>query len=280
MLDIYKASSQALQNGEPIALAIIIQSNARWQVGAKMLVGIDGSTLGDLGDERLTELILPVSRRAIKAGHGPRVALKERGGALVEASPLEASDVEIFVQVLLPSPTLLLIGAGHIGEALIRLAKTVKWRVVVVDDRKDFLTAARLPDADERIWVEYDPTTEKLAPMPVTITPSTFIVVATWGWDQPALQQIANSPAAFIGLVASSRKAIIIFRELIKDGISAEALARIRVPVGLDLGGEAPSEIALAIMAEVLMASKGGTGDSLTRLKGSVIMKQARGETN
>jgi xanthine dehydrogenase accessory factor len=114
--------------------------------------------------------------------------------------------------------------------------------------------------------------------MPLEITPSTYIVLATWGWDEPALKQIANSSAAFIGLVASSRKAIIIFRELIKEGISADALARIRVPVGLDLGGEAPGEIALAIMAELLMASRGGAGEPLTKTKGGVIMKQARGD--
>lgn len=274
MLEIYQASTQALDKGEPIAIAIIIQADARWNVGAKLLVRRDGSTLGALGDEQLTQLILPIAQRAIQTGHGPRVAFKERDGNLVEASPFETGDVEVFVEVLLPSPTLLLIGAGHIGEALIRLAKMVQWRVVVVDDRKDFLAPERLPDADERIYVPYDAATETLAPMPITITPSTFIVVATWGWDEPALKQIADSPAAFIGFVASSRKAIIIFRELIKEGISSDALARIRVPAGLDLGGETPQEIALAIMAEVLMASRGGAGEPLTRSKGSVIMKQ------
>jgi xanthine dehydrogenase accessory factor len=277
MLEIYKASTLALANGEPIALAIIIQAETRWNVGAKMLIRRDGSTLGTLGDDRLTQLILPIAQRAINAGHGPRVAFKERAGTLVEASPFETGDVEVFVQVLLPSPTLLLIGAGHIGEALIRLAKLVGWRIVVVDDRQDFLAPARLPGADELILVPYDSETETLAPMPITITPSTFIVVATWGWDEPALKQIADSPAAFIGLVASSRKAIIIFRELMKEGISADALARIKVPVGLDLGGETPSEIALAIMAELLMANRGGSGEPLTRSKGSAIMKQVRG---
>lgn len=275
MLEIFQASAQALENGEPIALVVIIQANPPWMVGNKLLVRRDGSSLGRLGDERLTQFILPIAQRAIKTSHGPRVAVIERDGTLVEASPLEASDVELFVEVLRPSPTLLLIGAGHIGEALIKLAKLLQWRVVVVDDRRDFLAPERLPDADKRILVPYDPATETLAAMPVQITPSTFIVVATWGWDEPALRQIASSPAAFIGLVASSRKAIFIFRELLKDGISVDALARIHVPVGLDLGGEAPSEIALAIMAEILMASKAGSGEPLAKIKGSVIMKQA-----
>lgn len=278
MREIFHAAARALEEGEPVALAIIVQAQARWNVGAKMLVRRDGSILGTLGDERLTRLARSIALRALDTGNSPRVAFKERDGALTEASPLETSDVEIFVQVLQPSPTLLLIGAGHIGQALIRFAKTLQWRVIVVDDRPDFLAPARLPDADECILVRYDSETETLDPLPITITPSTFVVIATWGWDQPALRQIANSPAAYLGLVASSRKAIIIFRELIKDGISAEALARVRVPAGLDLGGETPDEIALAIMAEVVRVARGGSGAALTQRKGSAIMKQVRGD--
>ncbi len=280
MLEIFEASALALENGEPVALVTIIQADARWKVGAKMLVRNDGSTLGSLGDERLTQRIFPIAHRAMKAGHGPRVGFKQRDGALVEASPLESSDVELFVEVLQPSPTLLLIGAGHIGQALVEFAKMCKWRVVVVDDRPDFITPERLPQADERIFVRYDPQTETLDPMPLTITPSTFIVVATWGWDEPALKQVVGSSAAYIGLVASSRKGIIIFRELIQEGISVQALERVRVPTGLDLGGEMPPEIALAIMAEILMVQRSGSGAPLVQSKGNVVMKQATREKN
>ncbi len=275
MREIFQATLRAMENGEPVAIATIIQGDTRWSVGAKMLVRFDGSTLGNFGDDRLAALALPAARRALNAGHAQRLAYKERAGAFVDASPLEFPDLEIFIQVFQPPPTLLLIGAGHIGEALVQFAKMVRWRVIVVDDRPDFITQTRLPLANERILVRYEPTSETLDSMPITITPSTFIVVATWGWDQPALRQIANSNAAYIGLVSSARKGIIIFRELIREGISADALARVHVPIGLDLGGETHTEIALSIMAEMLMVARSGTGTPLMQSKGSVVMKQA-----
>ncbi len=275
MDEIYQGIVAALEKGESVALATIIQANSHWSVGAKLLVRHDASTLGSLGDERLARLVAPTAQRSILAARSHRLGYVERNGALVDASPLQVADVEIFIEVLQPSPTLLLIGAGHIGEALVKLAKVLAWHIVVVDDRPDFITPARLPQADQRIRVHYDPETETLDPMSVTITPSTFVVVATWGWDQPALRQIVNVPAAYIGLVASTRKGIIIFRELIKEGISPEALARVHVPTGLDLGAENQSEIALSILAEMLMVGRGGSGAPLMRSKGSAVMQQA-----
>lgn len=275
-LDVYAASARALENGEPAALVTVIYADSRWNVGDKMLVRRDNSLVGDLSDARLTQVAATVASRAITTGNSQRLGWNERDGALVDTSPFEIGDVEIFIQVLQPSPTLLLIGAGHIGQALVQYAKMCQWRVVVIDDRPDFLAPERLPGADERIFVRYEPQSETLDAMPLRITPSTFIVVATWGWDEPALKQIVGSSAAYIGLVASSRKAIIIFRELIKDGISPEQLARVRVPIGLDLGGELPTEIALAIMAEILMAQHGASGAPLAQSKGTVVMKQAR----
>lgn len=275
MHEIFEACVQALKDGNPVALATIIRADTRWSVGAKMVVREDGSTFGNLGDELLSRYALEVAREAIQAGSSRRVTSIYHAGELIEAAPGELGDVDIFVEVLQPNPTLLLIGAGHIGEAIVKLAKLLRWRVVVVDDRPDFITSARLPDADERILVSYEPTAETLATMPVTITPSTFVLVATWGWDEPALRQIVNAPAAYIGLVASARKSILIFRDLIKEGIAPEILERVRVPTGLDLGAETPMEIALSIMAEMLMVHRHASGLPLIQFKGGAIMRQS-----
>lgn len=240
-----------------------------------MLVGNDGSTLGNLGDDELAARMLILAREALASGESRRVTYVRRSSEFVEAPAGVPGDVDVFIEVLQSNPTLLLIGAGHIGWAIVKLAKLLQWRVVAVDDRPDFITAARLPDADERILVGYEPISETLEPMPLTITPSTFILVATWGWDEPALRQILNTPAAYIGLVASARKSIIIFRDLINDGLSPEVLARVRVPTGLDLGAETPMEIALSIMAEMLMVQRHSTGLPLVQHKGGAILKQS-----
>lgn len=273
--EIFQAGLQALNEAKSTAIVMITQSTARWIAGERMLVRADGSILGNLGDDQLAECVREKAREAIQAGVSSSIGFVNRDGGLVQARQGESADVDVFIQVLLASPTLLLIGAGHIGEAIIHLAKFLKWRVVVVDDRPDFIAPARLPDADERILVGYDAKSEVLAPMPITITSSTFVLVATWGWDQPALRQIVDSPAAYLGLVASARKSIFIFRELIKEGISSETLARVRVPTGLDLGAETPQEIALSIMAEMLMVQRHATGMPLMQYKGSAIMKQS-----
>jgi len=273
--EIFQASLDILNEGKSAALITITRSESkgRWAVGARMLWRTDGSALGDLGDDRLVARARDLARDAINAGESTQVSFWDRAGELVQT--LESGDVSIFIQVLISSPTLLLIGAGHIGEAIVRLAKMLQWRVVVVDDRPDYIAPSRLPDADERILVGYDPRTESLAPMPISITSSTFVLVATWGWDQPALRQIIDAPAAYIGLVASARKSIFIFRELIQEGIAPEKLQRIRVPTGLDLGAETPTEIALSIMAEMLMVYRHATGVPLTQFKGSAIMSQS-----
>ncbi|MBI5029369.1 MAG: XdhC family protein [Chloroflexi bacterium] len=274
--EIFQAGLQVLEEGKSAALVTIVRASPRWTVGAKMLVRSDGSMFGDFSDQRLTNCVRDLARAAIAAGQSQHSTLILRDDGFVQARRGESGEVDVFIQVLLSSPTLLLIGAGHIGEAIVRLAKLLKWRVVVVDDRPDFISPTRLPDADERILVEYNSKTESLAAMPITVTPSTFVLVATWGWDEPVLRQIVNTPAAYIGLVASARKSIIIFRDLIQEGIAPETLARVRVPTGLDLGAETPMEIALAIMAEMLMVHRHATGLPLQQYKGSAIMTQSK----
>ena len=157
------------------------------------------------------------------------------------------------------------VGEARSAAEALSVARATAPDVIVLD--------YRLPDADERILVRYEPHGESLDPMPVSITPATFILLATWGWDEPALRQVVNSPAAYIGLVASARKSIIIFRDLMKEGISPDVLARVRVPTGLDLGAETPSEIALSILAEMLMVQRGAAGMPLAQSKGSAVMR-------
>lgn len=275
MRNIFQACAQAYAEGKPVALAMVIRASPSSRAGEKMLVYRDGSTEGRFWDDRLTDYVCQAGLAALTGGVSSRLAYVQSESGFVQAAPGDEGDVEIFIQVLQPSPTLLLIGAGHIGEALVRMSKLLGWHVVVVDDRADFITPERLPDADERILVRYEPHGESLDPMPVSITPTTFVLLATWGWDEPALRQVVNTPAAYIGLVASARKSIIIFRDLMKEGISPDVLARVRVPTGLDLGAETPSEIALSILAEMLMVQRGATGMPLAQSKGSAVMTQS-----
>jgi xanthine dehydrogenase accessory factor len=135
-------------------------------------------------------------------------------------------------------------------------------RVAVTDDRPEYASRDRFPDAAELAVVEYDPDTQELAPLPIPGAPPYYVVVATWGWDEPALAQVltAEPPPAYVGLVASSTKARVIRERLQARGLSKEVVGRVRAPVGLDLGAETPEEIALSILAEILLVRRGASG--------------------
>jgi len=267
-LNLFDTIIAACDAGEPAALITVVRSPAgmAWQVGQKALLRYDLSVCGQLGGGELRERLLVAAQRAQEQNRSIRLGYRPEDDAFVELDSLSRESVEFFVDIVQPRPELLIIGTGHIGLALAEFGRIMGMRVVVVDDRPEWLQ--RFPDADETFMVSYEAETETLGSIPVTITPSTYIVVATWGWDEPALEQVATSPAPYIGLVASQRKAKIIFDKLVERGVPVEDLACVRVPAGLHLGAETPEEIALSIMAEILLLERGATARPLVEIKG------------
>ncbi|MCH7787761.1 MAG: XdhC family protein, partial [Chloroflexi bacterium] len=140
------------------------------------------------------------------------------------------------------------------------LAKTLGFRVFITDDREEFANEERFPEAD--IVVPLKPE-EALSQLP--INPNTFIIVATRGhrYDNVALEAAANTSAKYVGLMGSKRKTILIYEDLIRNGMSLERVKEIRSPVGLDIHARTPEEIAISIMSEILMFRLGGTGNSM-----------------
>ncbi len=275
MREVFQAIVEALDRGEPVAVLTVVRASGSTprHLPANMMVRADGTFVGSIGGGSMEWQAIRDAQEALTQRQSRLVDY-----ALTSKEPgnlgLCGGTEQVFIDVVVPNPTLLLIGAGHIGKALTKMAKVLEWRVVVVDDRADYISPEQLPDADERILVRYEPETETLAPIPVAITPTTFVLLATWGWDEPALRQVVSSPAAYIGLVASARKGILIFRDLIAEGMSPDTLARVHVPTGLDLGAERPAEIALSILAEMLMVERHATGSPMAKVKGSAVMER------
>ena len=164
----------------------------------------------------------------------------------------------MFLDVHLPERTLLIVGAGHVGQSLCRCAKLLDRRVVVVDPREDMVTAERLPEADQLVCG--DP--GRLAEL-VSIREGTEIVILTHSHvlDEAALRAAVGSPAAYIGMIGSANKVQTVFARLREGGVSAEQLERVHAPIGLDIGAETPAELALCIMAEIV-ATASGKGDA------------------
>jgi xanthine dehydrogenase accessory factor len=162
--------------------------------------------------------------------------------------------IELFVNVLLPPPTLVIIGGVHIALALVTLAKTVGYRAVVVDPRAAFGNAHRFPHADQLLTLWPD---EAFGQLPLTRTTAVAALTHDPKLDDPALQIALPSPAFYVGALGSQSTQAQRRARLLEAGIPPEALARLHGPIGLNLKAKSPEEIALAIMAEVVAVRNG-----------------------
>lgn len=247
---------QALERGETIALATVVQvrGSAPRHAGARMLVWPDGHIAGTVGGATLEERVIQHAQEALDSHRGrlEKYVFSTTGDP--DSVGLCGGEVLVHIEVLEPDPVLVVIGAGHVALALAQAAPIAGMRVIIVDDRAEFLTPDRFPMADRLIPVKYDRDTEQLDPMALNLTPSAYVVVATWGWDEPALTQIlrADPQPAYVSLIASKTKWRVIRQMLAAQGIDDQCLDAVHAPAGLNLGAETPGEIAIAIIAEMM----------------------------
>ena len=151
----------------------------------------------------------------------------------------------------LPRIALFLIGGGHVGQATARLAAEVGFEIWVLDDRKQYVTPERFPSATRRMVGEIGPTLAELNP---SLTPNVYALILTrgHGHDEEALFRLASSTCGYVGMIGSRRKIKLIFEDLIARGVSAESLARVHAPLGLEIGSQTVPEIAVSIVAELI----------------------------
>lgn len=197
----------------------------------------------------LTESVLDYVKRAIEARD-----------ELVAWVPLAGTEVELFVEPLIPRPHLIIAGAGHIGSALAHLASLLEFEVTVVDDRPEFANRDRLPEVDNVLVGDI---AETVASQPMDR--DTYIVIVTRGHrhDAETLRAVVNyvNEVAYIGMIGSRRKIKLIYDDLVAQGIAKpEQLAKIHAPVGIDIGGESVWEIAVSIAAELVWVRNGCEG--------------------
>ncbi|MBN2141591.1 MAG: XdhC family protein [Desulfovibrionaceae bacterium] len=168
---------------------------------------------------------------------------------------LRREGLTILAQAFAPPPTLFLFGAGHVARATAAVAGSVGFRVVVVDDRPEFATAERFPDADQILVLASF--AEVLAK--IEIGPQAFAAIMTrsHAHDKTVLGQVLATPARYVGMIGSGKKRRAIYNALRDQGLGEEALARCHCPIGLAIGARTPEEIAVSIVAEVLAVRAG-----------------------
>jgi xanthine dehydrogenase accessory factor len=220
--------------------------------GAKLLLLDDGRRVGSLGDPALDEVAPSEARGPLATGVSRTVGL----------GPGES--VRVFVEVHLPPPTLLVVGGSHVAMPLVTLARSLGYRTVVVDGRPRLATRERFPDADELL---VGIPSELVRRIPLRPTTALVLVAHDYKYDLPVLRHALAGEVGYVGMLGSRRRGEAILRMLREEGVSEESLARIRVPIGLDLGGRTAPEIALAILAEIVASRYGGTGQPLVLAK-------------
>lgn len=213
---------------------------------SKLLVFEDGRALGTLG---YPELDRDARRIALDL-------IQKRASRTVALDAMPAA-TDVFFEVHGPTPTLIVFGAGHISIALVSLAKNLGLRTVVVDGRPRFATRERFPDADELLIGIPSEIAGTLA-----YTSSTLVVLAAhdYKYDIPVLRAVLKTEAPYIGLLSSKRRGEAILKVLNERGMDAQALDRVRVPTGLDIGAQTAGEIALSILAEAVAVKAGRPG--------------------
>ena len=263
-LELYASILETVEHGQAVAIATVTKASGSVPrgVGSKMLVWRDGTIAGTVGGGTMEERVIKEAQEAIVDGR-PRYREYLFTSDAENSVGLCGGQAEVFIEVVRPRQRLLLVGAGHIALALAKIAALNGFSISVVDDRAEFVNEKRFPSADELIHVHYNPESEVLDAMPVQIDAATHVVVATWGWDEPALAQVLDSPAPYIGLVSSRRKFKLIADKLGERGCSSEDINRIHAPIRLDIGAETPEEIAVAIMGEIIMQRRGGDGSPI-----------------
>lgn len=233
----------------PAAIVTIVRGASP---GSRILIVGDDIT-GSLADAALDERAVAVGRQAIASGRSGIVAL--------------APGIDAFVDVFLPPPLMVIIGAVHVAQAVVTFAQPLGFRVVVVDARQALATRERFPTVDELIVAWPD---EAYAQLPVTASSAIVILTHDPKFDEPAILGALQTDAGYIGAVGSRKTNVDRRQRLLESGATDEQLARVHGPIGLDIGGSSPEEMAISILAEIIAVRNGRSGGSLRSASGSI----------
>ena len=257
--EVLALAAEMAEGGQPFVLATVVWSRApsSGKPGATALITPDRKVRGWIGGACAEPTVVREALRTLEDGQprllflGSPEELAEHGRAGVVTVPIACASegaLEVYVEPVLPAPHLVVIGRSPAVDALAKMAASLGWRTAVVDDGG---TVAAHPGVATVV--------ERLDLAAAAVTSSSCVVVATQGhYDEDAVQAALDSGAAYVGLVASPKRAAAVLGYLRDRGADAEALARVHAPAGLDLGRLPSQDIAVAILAELVQLRAAG----------------------
>ena len=222
------------------ALATILTDHPRYPEGRrKLLVCDDGRTVGGLDDAGLEAFVVQKGEQVLQG----------ESFAMETYTTDDGVALQLFLEPVLPTPTVYVFGGGHVSFFVVRAAILAGFKVKVVDDRPAFANKERFPEADATIVMEFDQVKETF-----DFGQDDYVVLVTRGHqhDQQILEQIHDSQARYLGMIGSKSKIAKMWKRLEAKGVSQKTLDRIHAPIGLNIGADSPEEIAISIVAELI----------------------------
>ncbi|NPV55692.1 MAG: XdhC family protein [Anaerolineae bacterium] len=257
MSSFYSSVYELEKSGQNGAICTIIDTRGSTprHVGSKMLVFADGHITGTVGGGEVENRTIQEALGAIKDGKNRLLSYDmvdpERGDPGICGGTLQ-----IFIEPILSKPLCLIVGVGHVGRCVTRVAKFLEYRVIVSDDRPEFCGVEASPEADEIIECKMSELPDKLD------LSGSYVILTTRGTDVDieGLPNLIDANPAYIGIIGSKRRWLNTRNKLIELGFPQEKIDRVHSPIGLELNAETPEEIAISIMAELILIRNGGSG--------------------
>lgn len=261
-----KEALKFAESGETVALVTVTkqEGSSPAEPGKMMIVKKDGTFAGTVGGGSLEFKSIALSKECIEReiSKGYKFDLEKDLGMTC------GGYVELFINVIKPEKILVIVGGGHIGRVLEKLARNAGFNTVVVDNREKIASRDRFPQATEVIYGDIDEECEKLP-----TNSNTFIVVATHGHvhDQIAVESTIRKDYRYLGAIGSRNKIKTMFGSMIEKGFEEELINGVHSPIGLALGGNSPEDIAVSIMAEIIMVKNDGQGITMKDKKAATL---------
>jgi xanthine dehydrogenase accessory factor len=256
MSSIFQKIVELAQNSTPAALVTIIKTRGSVprNIGTKMIVQLDGTIHGTIGGSTVEALVIEEAQNVIQTGQ-PRIVSHNLSDELnQDTGMICGGTLDLFIEPILVPETVYIFGGGHVGFHIASFVRPVGFEFIIIDDRPEFASIDRFPDALMRIVDNPETVANNL-----DITNNDYIVIVTHGhqYDYEVLRSVITKPARYIGMIASTTKRNQIFHKLrTVDGINDDLLSRIHSPIGLDIGAETPEEIAISIVAELIQTRR------------------------
>jgi len=255
-MDIFQKIEELRQKNVLAALVTVIKTGGSVprDVGAKMIVQFDGQIHGTIGGSSVEALVIKEAQDVIQSGRPQIVTHTLSDEAHHDTGMVCGGTMDFFIDPLQLPERVYIFGGGHVGFHVASLAKKVGFDYIVIDDRAEFASAERFPDAVRLIVADPGAVAEDLA-----VGDHDYLVIVTRAHkdDYTVLRGVIRKPARYIGMIGSAAKRKQLFHQLqTTDGIPEDLLRTIHSPIGIDIGSETPEEIAVSIVAELIQVRR------------------------